>query len=109
VPGTLYYKLKQVDADGTSDESHVAVVNFHSDQAPYPNPTTGPLFVPSVRNEHAQVTVLNAAMQVVLEAPLTAEDPIVNLERLPEGTYTILVRHGSETTVHRAVKQTVER
>lgn len=109
VPGALYYKLKQVDLDGTSDESDVVVVTYQSEQAPYPNPTSVPLFLPSARSEQAHVTVLNKAMQVVLEAPLSAEDPIVNLERLPEGTYTILVHQGSETTVHRAVKQSIER
>jgi len=107
--GVLYYRLKQIDTDGTSQASDIAVVAFGGDQAaPYPNPTSGELRIPGELRGDNSVRVLNASMQVVLEAQLTAEDPIVHLERLPEGAYTILVFNGSDWVAHRAVKQSIE-
>lgn len=110
VPGFIYYRLKQIDEDGSSTDSHVAVVSFHGDDhAPFPNPTHGPLRIGSKLHNDSFVRVLNQASQVVIEAPLTAEDPIVNLEGLAEGMYTILVFNGVEWSAFRAAKQTAVR
>ncbi|MBK9177422.1 MAG: hypothetical protein IPM46_14030 [Flavobacteriales bacterium] len=106
LPGTNYYRLKQVDTDGTSSSSSIVAVTFDTMMlVPYPNPTEGMLHLSGMAPEGQEVTVLNHAMQVVMKAPLTAEDPIVNLEGLPDGTYTILVFDGQDWTAARAVKQ----
>lgn len=106
LPGTNYYRLKQVDTDGTSSSSPIVAVTFDPAMlVPYPNPTEGIIHLNGMAPEGQEVTVLNDAMQVVMKAPFTAEDPIVNLEDLRDGTYTILVFDGQAWTAARAVKQ----
>lgn len=107
---TSFYRLKQVDTDGSSSSSPIVAVEYDPvTLAPYPNPTEGMLYLSGMAPEGREVMVLNHAMQTVMKAPLTAEDPIVNLEGLPDGTYTILVSDGQGWTATRAMKQSSAR
>lgn len=108
--GTVYYRLKQVDEDGSSTLSPIVSVQVDaSGFLLYPNPTAGALRLAGQPADASDVIVLDAACREVLRTSLTAEDPIVNLERLPDGSYTILVRQGVEWRGARAAKQALSR
>ena len=103
LPGTSYYRLKQIDTDGTSTASPIVSVLLDGQQlAPFPNPTTGMMSLNVTAGY--EVRVLDNAMNEVMRAPLNELDPIVNLEGLPDGTYTILVHNGEGWTAARAAK-----
>jgi len=105
LPGTSYYRLKQIDVDGTSTASPIASVHFDGQQLLlFPNPTVGELTLNLPSGSGQEVRVLDSAMRLVLNAPLKEQDPIVNLEGLPDGTYTILVYDGHEWSAARAAK-----
>ena len=93
-----YYRLKQVDLDGTSSYSPVRTVRF-SKVVPvialYPNPATSAtqLDLTSLPTGSYQVSVLDATGRVVLYTTLQAGlTHALNLNTIASGTYTLLVR-----------------
>jgi hypothetical protein len=104
LPGTSYYRLRQVDYDGTSTTSKLAVVNLGSEAGlvfqVFPNPTKGRfrMVLGGVPNQaKVQFTVFNALGQPVADgvAPALAEE--LDLSGLPKGVY--LVRVGAQGQV----------
>jgi uncharacterized repeat protein (TIGR01451 family) len=99
---TLYYRLKQVDADGTSSYSPVRTVRF--DAAPvialsvYPNPASAQaqavtLDLSTLPEGTYQATVLDATGRVVATYSVTGGvDKALPVQSLSTGTYLIQVR-----------------
>ena len=99
VGGALYYRLHQVDADGTASYSLVRTVTF-SKLVPaiglYPNPATAAtqLDLGQLPAGAYQVSVLDATGRVVLGATLDAGlVHTLDLSTIASGTYVVLV-HG---------------
>ncbi|TGE25931.1 T9SS type A sorting domain-containing protein [Hymenobacter aquaticus] len=96
-PGRVaYYRLRQVDADGTATYSPVRPVAF---EAPvlsvYPNPTTGPatLDLRALPGLSYQVTLVdNTGRQLLSTALPGGQQHLLPLASLPGGTYVLLVR-----------------
>ncbi|MDQ2770282.1 MAG: T9SS type A sorting domain-containing protein, partial [Bacteroidota bacterium] len=93
-----YYRLKQVDLDGTSSYSPVRTVRFGK-VAPaialYPNPATSAtqLDLTALPAGSYQVSVLDAAGRVVLHTTLEAGlTHALDLNTIASGTYMLLVR-----------------
>ena len=93
-----YYRLKQVDLDGTSSYSPVRTVRF-SKVVPvitlYPNPATSAtqLDLTALPTGSYQVSVLDATGRVVLYTTLQAGfTHALDLNTIASGTYTLLVR-----------------
>jgi hypothetical protein len=95
--GTFYYRLRQVDTDGTSSFSPVRAVAFEGTKtlAFYPNPTTGlsTLDLGSLPVGSYQVTLVDATGRQVMSVALPgAQKHLVQLDRLATGTYLLVVR-----------------
>ena len=95
--GTVYYRLKQVDADGTATYSPVRTVAFAKTQAAtfalYPNPatTTTTLDLSRLPAGTYQVTVLDLTGRRVLGFPLNTLAPQVDLRDLSRGAYLVQI------------------
>ena len=95
--GPVYYRLKQVDADGTATYSPVRTVSFAKTRAAtfalYPNPATATTTLDLSRLPAGayQVTVLDLTGRRVLSLPLNALTPQVDLRDLRRGAYLVQV------------------
>lgn len=92
-----YYKLIQVDFDGSMTESKVLRVDYQRDkhvQAPFPNPVANTLMVPfPSANETWQLSTiggLDISNQVQLTYPLEGWVKM-DLQKLPDGLYLLQV------------------
>ena len=96
--GLVYYRLKQVDTDGTSTYSPVRSVRFGKVVpaiALFPNPATTAtnLDLTALPAGSYQVSVLDAAGRVVLHTTLDAGlAHALQLNTIASGSYTLLVR-----------------
>jgi len=99
VSGLVYYRLRQVDTDGTTSFSPVRTVSFSKAVAPafvlFPNPATAStqLDLTQLPAGSYQVSVLDATGRMVLGATLEAGlTHALNLNTIASGTYNVLVR-----------------
>jgi hypothetical protein len=96
--GLVYYRLKQVDVDGTTTFSPVRTVSFGKVVPAitlYPNPATSAtsLDLTLLPTGAYRVSVLDAAGRVVLNTTLEAGlTHALDLNTIASGTYTLLVR-----------------
>ncbi|MBT2557153.1 cadherin-like domain-containing protein [Hymenobacter sp. ISL-91] len=109
--GLVYYRLRQVDLDGTSSYSAVKTVRFSrtASIALAPNPTTATteLDLRQLPEGSYQVQVLDAVGRVVLATTARGgSQPTLDLRTAPSGTYIVLVRgEGGRQFSKRLVKQ----
>ncbi|OON65392.1 hypothetical protein B0919_24240 [Hymenobacter sp. CRA2] len=108
---TVYYRLKQVDFDGTSSYSAVQVVAFGdvAEAVLYPNPATDVLhvLVPSAAAPLTGLTVYSALGQLLLHTSVE-KLPATNLNvgKLPTGTYLLRLHLANgQVLTRRFVKQ----
>lgn len=93
LPGMNYYRLEQVDYDGTTDYSWVVSTSVKGDFTVIPNPSTDQDVIQLFFNEPATVgstlTILDASGKVVLTRKLSTQQSYleVNLQNLPTGLY----------------------
>lgn len=99
--GTAYYRLRQVDTDGTTTYSSVVAVKVpalgHSISL-YPNPAAHQLRVIGA-GEGGQYRVLNAQGTVKLSGLITP-GLCLNVEGLPVGLYRLELQQGHHRTLH---------
>ncbi|UOQ54776.1 Ig-like domain-containing protein [Hymenobacter cellulosivorans] len=94
---TVYYRLRQVDEDGSTSYSPVRTVIFEGPQTlnVYPNPTSGSstLDLRVLPAGSYQVTLIDATGRQVLSTALLGgqQHPLL-LEGLAHGTYVLVVR-----------------
>ncbi|MFC6225714.1 T9SS type A sorting domain-containing protein [Hymenobacter artigasi] len=113
VSGTVYYRLKQVDTDGTTTYSPVRTVAFTSTLVPTisltPNPATAAttkLDLTQLPAGSYEVRVLDATGRTVLSTTLTAGlAHALDLNTVASGTYTVVVRGHSLTLAKHLVKE----
>jgi len=108
----LYYRLQQVDDDGTAAFSPVRTVQFAgaagSVAVLYPNPTTGAvkLSLATLPAGTYTVSVLNATGQLCYAQPLAAgQTHDLNLAALPAGIYLVRIANASSQQAIRLVKE----
>jgi hypothetical protein len=103
----LYYRLRQVDADGTVAYSPVATVagtNAELQWSVYPNPASTKLTVALPAAEGRTYRVLNTVGKVVSQGPAAEATPAIDVRQLPTGTYFLELRSTAGTQVRRFVK-----
>ncbi|NVO31294.1 cadherin-like domain-containing protein [Hymenobacter lapidiphilus] len=109
--GLVYYRLRQVDLDGTSSYSDVKTVRFSRiasiSLAPNPTTATTELDLRQLPEGSYQVQVLDAVGRVVLATTARGgSQPTLDLRTAPSGTYIVLVRgEGGRQFSKRLVKQ----
>ncbi|MFZ1728515.1 MAG: hypothetical protein WBQ23_02390 [Bacteroidota bacterium] len=106
--GTLYYRLKQVDRDGTTDYSDILRVALAAPNSvqlnAYPQPFASNLNIDLASKDGEQVTVTlyNSAMQkvaAVYEGPLDGSLSLtVPTESMRNGGYFLIVNHANGQT-----------
>ncbi|MCW5924633.1 MAG: T9SS type A sorting domain-containing protein [Saprospiraceae bacterium] len=103
-PGDNYYRLKQVDFNGTfscSDIVRVCVKN-NDELGLHPNPTRGPVFVKGDPNGFRTAQVSDAAGRPILNVNLT-ENNLIDLSGQPQGVYFVEILTEHQKTVRRVV------
>lgn len=113
-PGSLYYRLKQMDYDGAFEYSGIVEVTRNDETGNdkviiYPNPAQD-VFVVSVNNpsrEYASIKVMDLRGTVVFEesykkgeAPVFVEKEFTNLT---QNNYIIVTRIGSEISTNQVM------
>ncbi|MCE7924147.1 MAG: T9SS C-terminal target domain-containing protein [Haliscomenobacteraceae bacterium CHB4] len=103
--GAHYYRLKQVDFDGTSQYSNIAVVFSTGDDAVNiaPNPFTDVVFIQGITDE-CVVRVRSASGMGILEKNISANCPL-DLSGAPNGIYFVEIQTDSQRTVKRMIKE----
>jgi len=100
----LYYRLRQVDTDGTVSYSPVLRVSgSKAELAFFPNPAHSTLSV--ISQDVATYRVLNQLGQVLLQGRLEAGNSTVDVARLAAGLYHLEVQTASGRTVHNFTKE----
>lgn len=94
--GTWYYRLVQVDQDGSINDLGTRVVQYEpgDELEPWPNPATTELFVAA--HEAAVVELLDATGRTVLST--NANGPLVRMDLgwIPSGNYLVRTAPGAE-------------
>ena len=89
-----YYRLKQVDYDGSFDLSELRFVSFEKDNfdefLAYPNPFTNKIYLNLDKGVY-EVSLYNIKGELVLNTTYTAGQNI-NIPKLPSGSYLIKVK-----------------
>jgi hypothetical protein len=101
--GLTYYRLRQVDTDGTSTFSPVATVQLRGEVAVYPNPSTGTIMLPATMGT-VRYRVLNALGQVVLSGQATGSDQL-DLRTLAKGPFFLELTGAGGSTRQRLVRE----
>lgn len=91
--GTVYYRLKQTDFDGTTSYSEICSVESRGQQEirAYPNPVTGSQFEINLNEKHFNSISLYDVTRKRVAAPYTLVDGkiVVNATELESGIYII--------------------
>lgn len=109
--GINYYRLLQVDLDGSVHISPIASVEMHRHGlVVFPNPTTnGDITVYDIALERDQVAVYTEDMRLVRTHVGAGVDPMIHLGDLPDGTYYLMVRDGDQVRTARIMKASSRR
>ena len=102
--GLTYYRLRQIDNDGSSAYSPVATVRARAgaETLAYPNPTTGLVVLPAVAGP-ARYRLLDAVGRPVLQGE-AAGGPL-DLGPLPRGTFWLELTDATGRRVQRLVRE----
>jgi len=103
--GVAYYRLRQVDADGTATFSPVVTAKSAnaSDFAVFPNPSAGTVTLPAALGT-VHYRVLNVLGQAVLSGQAAGNDRI-DLTRLTKGTFFLELTAEAGRTTQRLVRE----
>ena len=103
--GHAYYRLRQIDVDGTDSYSPVVSVATQSIQESlvYPNPSAGTVTLPATMGT-VHYRIFNALGQVVLRGEAVGNDKL-DLTSLPKGTFFLELAGVSGWTTQRLVRQ----
>lgn len=104
--GTNYYRIKQVDFDGTFSYSKIvsAVWGTKPKITTYPNPASEQLQIQglgTVNNQAIQIEVINLQGQILLQQDWNQE--AISVRQLPKGSYLIRVRSEDEVLAQERV------
>ena len=113
VAGAVYYRLKQVDTDGTASYSPVRTVAFTAELtapaihlAPNPATTATQLELTALPAGQYQVSIVDLVGRTVYIATRAAgTQPTLDLHLLPAGSYVVVVRGQSLRLTTRLMKE----
>jgi hypothetical protein len=98
-----YYRLRQINEDGSFEFSKIIAVSFESDALVlFPNPTSDAIWIQGLENEPAKIVIMDMFGKV-LHSFITETDHL-QLSELPSGLYAIMVRGNGKILTTRLVK-----
>lgn len=103
LPGTSYYRLRQVDLDGTASFSPVVAVAPSKELVLYPNPAHDELYL-QYPSGPSRYRVLSLPGQVVLEGSAPTGSATLNLASLPAGLYQLELTSDAGRMVRKFIK-----
>lgn len=92
---TSYYRLKQIDLDGTIDYSDIVSVTralSDSNIQLYPNPATDLLFLKGAK-EGGTIKIINTQGQCIYSSKYLPHDNSINIQHLQKGYYQIIYQN----------------
>ncbi len=102
--GTYYYKLIQVDLDGTSTTSKtltISIIDEDDALRVYPNPATNMLFI-QTKSEIKSIELFNnVGQKFIQKLQPTSDGYSLDINHVPAGIYTLKVDGGQ--TVHKKI------
>ena len=114
--GVNYYRLGQVDVDGTQTYSKVVAINFETKPQPVvtlaPNPVSSNLTVDYVTTEEGAIRievydVIGQQMSNATDLPVEkgANSILLNVKEYPNGVYILRVQQGGQAVTRRFIKK----
>lgn len=96
---TIYYRLKQVDKDGTPHYSHmITTYNCSENALPsiFPNPTEGKIYFKNISNSDVyQAEIFNALGEVLFVNTISEETKEIDLNQFGKGIYILILSNTS--------------
>ncbi len=100
--GTSYYRLKQVDTDGTYSYSDVRTVSINLNEGimVYPNPAEGYFTIAGKNITTDQITLVDALGKVVVLNPVANSDDTITFstETMSSGVYYFVYKNDQEVS-----------
>lgn len=95
--GDSYYRIKQTDFDGKTDNSSIRSFRFEgSDIQLYPNPAENEVSIKSENsNSNSEIVILNSFGQDVSNRVTKVNSNKVDISNLPSGFYTLILNGNS--------------
>ncbi|MEZ4774090.1 MAG: LamG-like jellyroll fold domain-containing protein [Bacteroidia bacterium] len=99
VSGITWYRLRQVDLDGSFDYSHVVEVHpLASISSIYPNPVNDQLTIDLPGQTPVTALLFDMQGRIVMEQKITSADHSLPVRNLPAGIYTLRLSDGQGWT-----------
>ena len=110
---TIYYMLKQVDFDGKSKNSQVKSLELgeHSHQViVYPNPSKQNINIDLAHIEKSifEINFINSIGLNVYNLVTSQRNNIINIENLPTGLYSVVIKDHTTASLIKTVKLIIE-
>lgn len=105
--GVSYYRLKQVDLDGSSSFSSLVAVSFlnSGDVTMYPNPVEDQLTIELGGSSEGVTAIITDMTGRVISTQRLGTDSKLNMSTLQTGTYLVTVGEGTAKVTRRIVKK----
>ena len=101
--GLAYYRLRQVDTDGTTAYSPIATARRSPEVAIYPNPNTGAVLLPAGLGP-VRYRILNTLGQLLAGGQASGGDHL-DLSTLPKGSFFLELTDAAGRHIQRLVRE----
>lgn len=106
VSGNNYYRLLQVDYDGTSSYSNIEIVKIDPDENNafiFPNPGYGKITITNLVSD-GEINIYNYEGQLLSSHSIYPNSPHLDLSKLSNGNYYLRLIQNEKVSVHKYIK-----
>jgi len=107
--GNIYYRLKMVNIDGSSEYSKIIAMKLNCDRSEivvYPNPVTDLLNIniTNAQDNETQASLFDNSGRLVHSQRLISGTNTINMTKLPQGVYLLSLKNNNEIQNIKIVK-----